>query len=187
MSPSPEHKAWVTVLRKKIPDGFRVHNYWDENETHSIAVFSGHNDDEYFASTVGLMDIEQRSYQGDTICTEILIERRGTEQWLGNLASTIAFYALKDGWKIAPGVIFERMLEIYDPQTSLPHIMFVPIFQWDDMSRVFAGAKTIYPLLAVPISEKELQLVAKSGSQALEDRWVALKTDVFDWSRECVA
>lgn len=187
MAPSSAHKAWASILRERIPDGARVHNYWDEDESHSIAIFSGHIDEEYFASTIGLMEVEQRSHQGVSVTTEVLIERRGTDQWLGNLASTIAFFVLKDGWRIAPGIIFERMLEIYDPQTALPHLMFVPIFQWDDMSSISVGERMIFPLLAVPISEGESQLVAKRGSQALEHRWDALKTDVFDWTRESVA
>ncbi|MEQ5834935.1 suppressor of fused domain protein [Marinobacter sp. NFXS9] len=187
MAPSSEHKAWAGILREKIPEGARVHNYKDEGENHSITIFSGHIDDEYFASTVGLMDLEQRTHQGVSITTEVLIERRGSDQWLGNLASTVAFFVMKDGWSIAPGIIFERMLEVYEPRTPLPHLFFVPIFQWDDMSRVSVGTHTLFPLLAVPISEGESQLVAKRGAQALENRWERLKTDVFDWSRESVA
>lgn len=187
MSPPSEHKAWAGVLRDKIPNGVRIQNFRDEDETHNIDVFSGQIGEEYFASTVGLMDIEQQSHEGNSVSTEILIERSGTDQWLGNLVSTVAFYVLKDGWRIAPGVIFERILEMYDPQTSLPHLIFVPIFQWGDMSEVIVGGKVIYPLLAVPISERESQLVAKGGYQTLEDRWNALETDVFDWSRESVA
>jgi len=185
--PSSEHKSWASLLREKVPSDARVHTYWDEGEHHSIAVFSGRIDQDYFASTIGLMDVEQRKHGGESICTEILIERRGTDQWLGNLASSVAFFVIKDGWKIAPGVIFERMLEIYDPGATLPHLMFVPIFQWSDMSRVSVGFRTIFPLLAVPISEGESRLVAKRGSQALEQRWEALDTDIFDWSRESVA
>ncbi|MBE0465508.1 suppressor of fused domain protein [Halomonas colorata] len=187
MALSSEHKAWANILREKIPVGVRVHNYWDDDESHSNAIFSGHIGEEHFASTIGLMKVEQQSHQETSVTTEVLIGRRGTDQWLGNLASTVAFFALKDGWRIAPGIIFERILELYDPNTSLPHLMFVPIFQWDDMNRVTVGKQTIFPLLAVPISEEELQLVAKRGSQTLENRWEALKTDVFDWSRESVA
>ena len=187
MTPSTEHKIWAGILREKIPDGAQIHNYWDENETHNIAVFTGNIGEEYFASTIGLMDIEQKKHEGISVCTEILIERRGSDQWLGNIASTVAFYALKDNWRISPGVIFERMLEIYNPKAALPHLMFVPIFQWDDMSRVTVGTRNIFPLLAVPISDGESQMVAKSGAESLQDRWQALNTDVFDWSRESVA
>jgi hypothetical protein len=61
--------------------------------------------------------------------------------------------------------------------------MFVPIYQWDDMGEVDLDGLTIYPLLAVPISEAESAFVARLGEQALEDRWEDMGVDVADWSR----
>lgn len=55
------------------------------------------------------------------------------------------------------------------------------------MTHVTLADRTIYLLLAVPITDGELQLVQKQGVDELQDRWEQLSTDVLDWSREGVA
>jgi hypothetical protein len=55
------------------------------------------------------------------------------------------------------------------------------------MSRVTLSDRTIFPLLAVPITEGEIRLVEQRGADELTNRWEGLSTDVIDWSREGVA
>lgn len=75
------------------------------------------------------------------------------------------------------------MVQMYFPETQLPHVMFTTPFQWPDMSRVELDGTTVYPLLAVPISEAERQFAAAHGSDALESQWVERSVDVLDWAR----
>ena len=63
--------------------------------------------------------------------------------------------------------------------------MFLPPFRWGaGMTKVSLSTKTLYPLLAIPITEDEMQLVRREGSEALEDRWVEADCDTFDWNRK---
>ena len=79
------------------------------------------------------------------------------------------------------------MVSMYAPELEAKHILFVPPFQWaEGMSRVTLGDHTIYPLLAVPITEGELQFVKDCGVDALTSLWERRHTDVLDWSREGV-
>lgn len=184
--PPSEHKSWVAILRTRTGDAGRVLIYGDDSEQHKIAVYTGKIGSEWIGATVGLMDVEQSRNLGIEIPTEILMERRGADEYLGNILSTVAFFAMKDGWKIAPDVIFENMVSMYLPQTHLPHVMFVPIFRWDDMSRATVGSKTIYPLLAIPISQAESELVSRSGPDALTSQFEEKQVDITDWERDSV-
>ncbi|MBW4422651.1 MAG: suppressor of fused domain protein [Myxacorys californica WJT36-NPBG1] len=77
---------------------------------------------------------------------------------------------------------------MYEPGLRVKHVVFVPPFQWEQgMTHVTLADRTIYLLLAVPITDGELQLVQKQGVDELQDRWEQLSTDVLDWSREGVA
>ena len=80
------------------------------------------------------------------------------------------------------------MVSMYAPDLDVKHVLFVPPFQWGEgMSRVTLGDRTIYPLLAVPITDGELQFVKDCGADALTSLWERRHTDVLDWSREGVA
>ena len=95
---------------------------------------------------------------------------------------------MKDGWEVAPGVTFARIVEMYAPDLRVKHILFVAPFQWDrGLTRAELGDRTIYPLLAVPITEGELGLVKAHGSLELERGWERSSTDVLDWSRNGLA
>jgi len=111
------------------------------------------------------------------------MDQRGHDERIGNILSTIAFYIMKDGWKIAPGVIFESMVEMFVPGTQLPHVMFVSPFQWDGMSKILLGNRIIYPLVAFPISEAESEVARKNRGKDLEDLWERQSVDVLDWGR----
>lgn len=186
-APSPEQKSWVGILRTRTADAGHVTMYGDVSEQHRVAVYTGRIGSEWIGATVGLMDVDQSGNPEVEIHTEILMERRGSAEYLGNILSTIAFFAMKNGWKIAPDIIFENMVSMYLPQTHLPHVMFVPVFRWDDMSKAIVASKVIYPLLTIPISQAESELVARDGPGALMSRLAERKSDVMDWERSCVA
>lgn len=182
----PEYQAWVKHLRSTMPGlDTKVGRFYDEDEIHTIDIFSGQNKDGLIAATIGVMERNISQKPGVTIFTEILMDCRGHNEHIPDILSTIGFYIVKDGWKPAPGVVFEQMISMYDPRLHVKHVMFVPPFQWDDgMTRVNLGAKTIFPLLAVPITDSENTYAQAHGQEALEDLWAQTDCDIFNWKRK---
>ncbi|WP_409173234.1 suppressor of fused domain protein [Variovorax sp. H27-G14] len=136
-------------------------------------------------STVGLMDVNISATSERELRTEVLLDHRGHASQEANVLATIAFYVLKNGWRPSPGVVFEEMLTFYLPDGPLPHVLFIPPYQWADssMTRATVGDLTIYPLLAVPISELERLFVSTQGYEQLQAMWEERQTDVLDWTR----
>lgn len=177
------HKLWAQYLRAAVGGACAVTSYLDEPEENRIHIFSSQNSEGIVAATVGLMGINQSRQVGKEIYSEVIMDQRGYDERIGNILSTIAFYVIKDGWKIAPGVIFESMVEMFVPETELPHVMFTSPFRWDRKTRVLLGEKTVYPLVAVPISEAESEIAAKNQGRDLEELWERQSVDVLDWGR----
>lgn len=186
-NPSSTHKEWASHMRALVQGTCAVTNYWDDAGENCAPIFTSRNTEGIVATTIGLMDINQSCLPKTEIFSELIMDQRGHAEHIGNILSTIAFYIMKDGWKVAPGVIFESMVEMYIPETKLPHIMFVAPFQWQNMSKVVLKEKTIYPLVAVPISEVESQVARTNAGRDLEQRWVSQGVDVLNWERPSAA
>lgn len=184
----PEHRLWAEHMRASTPDGqVAVTLHTDEAEEQTIAIFSARNLDGVVAATVGLMDYDVGDDPDDPVFVEIIVDARGDAAWVAEIVATLAFHVMKDGWKPAPGVIFERAIEMYSPELQVKHVMFVPPIQWEEeMDAVELDEKIVQPLLAVPITEGEAVFVRAHGSEALEDLWARAEVDVFDWSRSGV-
>ncbi|NTW29505.1 MAG: suppressor of fused domain protein, partial [Coriobacteriia bacterium] len=82
-------------------------------------------------------------------------------------------------------VVFEDMISICEPGLAVKHVLFTPPFQWPDnvLTRVDLGDRTIYPLLAVPITDSERDFVYAHGANELESCWENWDTDVLEWNR----
>ena len=183
-SPPTAHKNWANHLRNLVGGECFIYNYYDDQKEYSIPIFSSTDSDGILVATVGLMEIDQSKNSRVQVPTEIIMDRKGKDERIANVLSTIAFYIMKDGWKVAPGVIFEDIMKMYYPETKLPHIYFTAPFQWDTMSKVELTGKTIYPLVAIPVTEDEANIVSKHGDQDLEDMWVRHEVNVLNWDRE---
>ena len=187
--PPAAHIEWAKYLRLKVPgDPVKVFSHYDEGEKNVIHIFTSENAEGIVAATVGVMDYDQARPGKPPLATEILLDARGRPCEVANVVATIAFCIMKDGWKVAPGITFPDVVAMYAPDLQVKHILFVPPFQWEDgMTRVTLSDRTIFPLLAVPITDGELRLVERQGEDELTERWERLSTDVLDWSREGVA
>ena len=174
-------------MRQLVGGNASVTAYYDEPNANKIHIFASASSDGLVAATVGLMDFNQSHKPGIEIYSEIIMDQRGHDERISNVLSTIAFCVMKDGWKVAPGVIFHDVVKMYAPGTELPHVMFTVPFQWDTMSKLSLSAKTIYPLVAIPISEAEAKVAKANAGQDLEAIWVRQFTDVLDWGRRSAA
>jgi hypothetical protein len=187
--PPAAHLDWVSHLRANVPGDFRVHLHYDDAEQNRIPIFTSENAEGIVAATIGVMDHSQGQPGQPPLATEILVDARGHPTYIANVAATIGFYIIKDGWRVAPGVTFADMVAMYAPELAVKHILFVPPFQWGGgrMTKVALTDRAIYPLLAVPITDGELRLVREHGVDELQARWERQSTDVLDWGRAGVA
>lgn len=177
------HKEWATLLRARFGGQCKVTAYDDDPKQHRIHLFTSRTEDGVVAATAGLMDIGMRFASGAELRSEIIMDQRGHDARLANILATMAFYVIKDGWKMAPGTVFEEMVRMYIPETKLPHIVFVAPWQFQDLGRVTLSDRTIFPLVAVPISEAEAELARAHAGRDLEDLWQRQSVDVLDWTR----
>jgi hypothetical protein len=167
-----------------IPGEVHVTIHADEDEKHRIAIFTSKNAEGIVGASIGLMDRNQSRNPAVQVFTEVLMDARGENSIIGNVLGTIGCYIIKNGWKAGPGVVFEKMIDMYAPDLAVKHVLFTPPFQWKDgMTKVQLSKKTIYPLLAVPITDAERAYAASKGAEALEERWERDHTDVLDWQR----
>ncbi len=177
------HKKWAKFLEELIPGEAKVFAYADEDESNSIAIFSSTNSEGKFAATIGLMEFDQSQNPQETIHSEVVMDARGNNEIIENVISTIGFIIGKEKQKIAPGVVFEDIIETYDSDLSVKHILFVPVFQTTHLARVDLQSIILYPLLACPITEEENSLVNEHGYEYLMQLWEDQKIDVLDWRR----
>lgn len=184
--PPENHKAWATHLRNLVGGEVSVHVYYDESEAHSIPIFTSTNSEGTICATVGLMEIDQSRNPDVKIHSEIILDKRGNDERVANVLSTLAFYIIKNGWRVAPGVVFKDLMKMYFPEINLPHVYFTVPFQWSTMSKVDLPEGVIYPLIAIPISVEENKIASERIGQALEEKWAEEQVDVLNWNREDV-
>jgi hypothetical protein len=184
--PKPEYKSWAMYLQSTMPEHeLKVYTYQNDAHTHQINIARGRNAHGVVAATIGVMECEQGGDPNVPIFTEILMDWHGGNDSIDSVLSAIAFCMLKDGWKAAPGVVFQNVIEPFLPGLEVKHVLFYPPMQWGDaMDNVPLGVKTIHPLLAIPITQPEFELLGRSGLGALEDFWTRTKCDVYDWFRK---
>ena len=184
--PPPAHKEWARFLKSQIPGTVQVCKHRnDDDPSKWIDIFTSENSEGVVAATIGVMDFDQSRHGRTPVHTEILVDCRGHFPEVPNIAATIGQYLIKDGWKAAPGVTFAEMVSMYLPDLEVKHVLFVPPFQWENgMTEVELSDRTVYPLLAVPITDWELELVKDCGADALESKWLERSTDVLDWERK---
>jgi len=179
-----DRQQWYAHLCRFAGADPTVHAYRDEAAANSIEIFRSAGESGTLLATIGLMDVDQGRDPAAPVFSEILMDCLGDDERLGNALATVAFHVMKHGVRIAPGLVFDRMIAMYFPESSLPHAMLVPPFQWDSgMTQVQLATKTIYPLVAVPISEAERKFTLESEPRALERVWASERVNVFDWSR----
>jgi hypothetical protein len=183
-----DRQQWFEHLCRHAGSHGQVQGYRDESGEHSIEVFRADGGSGALLATIGLMDIDQApkpgAGAGASIFCEIIVESLGKDERLDNMLATVAFHAMKHEWRIAPGVVFGGMLDMYFPEHPLAHVMFVAPFQWETgMTQVKLASKTIYPLVAVPISEAERAYAAEHSPRGLEQVWQSQRVNVFDWNR----
>lgn len=184
MTIAAAHKEWALVLRDKLGGDVVVTNYSDDTGQHTIPILSRANENGLVAATIGLMDLNQSASGQTPIATELLIVAQSHDERICKLLSSAALFMLKNGWKAAPGVVFETLVSRYYPDTNLPHLFFAVPVLLEGLDRITLQDRRIYPLFAIPVSERESELAKSNRGADLEALWERKGTNVMDWDRD---
>ena len=189
---SKENKEIAKYITEIVGIDRTVREYFDDNNENSINIFTCENpiDSEVkFYGTIGLSDYPNVVEMKDSrknIPIELLILGYKKYESIPNILSTCAFYVLKDKWTCQPGSVFKNMVDFYY-QKEMQHIIFVQPFLWENkLESLKLENKTVDWLLAVQISETELQFRLKNGSERLETLFEKNEINIFDLDRKSV-
>jgi hypothetical protein len=182
--PTDEEKLWAKHVVSLTPGKPRVTKYWDDGEKYSVDVMTISTGSGKICATIGFSQVVQWPDSNPPIRSEILADLKSSDIKIENVISTAAFYILKDGWRIKPGVVFENIVSWYISDQELKHLLFIEQYQWgEEMSRFEGGTVPIFPLLAVPITDREREFIKEAGIDALQSIWQKQHVDVCDWER----
>lgn len=162
MGVTQENKVIARTVLGAFGGKPKVTKYWDDNKNSSIDILSVSDQPQEGItsySTLGLSD-HSINYEvnGTPLRIEIVAAMESASDIYANVLSTCAFNIINSNFTCAPGVIFKNVISMYDQETDMKHIMFVPPFLWEeDLELLEFSNKNVTWLMALPISEGELQ------------------------------
>ncbi len=163
----------------------RVIEYGDDDNTNSIYIMNCPDPIDnkvMFYCSIGLLD-----YPTDDKRYEILMAGYDEYEAIPNILSTCTFFVMKNNWKCTYGNVFETLVEMYFKNTEMKHILFTTPYLWEDKFTDFnIEGEPVNFVLAVPISDKELEYKNKYGTDALETLFEKKSIDIFDIDRKSI-
>lgn len=165
-----------------------VFKYWDDEERSQIEILevadcpsSGSTS----FSTIGLSGWAIPGSVRPPLGVEVVGTCASDAEEFGSLISTAAFFVINSGWKLESGTILPEVVGWHFPDTTVPHLVFVPPFLWEaELEPRVIGDRTVAWLLAVPMTSQELVYAEQHGSDALEDRFEEAQIDILDLQRD---
>lgn len=185
MKPTERQKELYKKLAPIIGIEPRVIKYGDDTGNNAIFIMEcpDPTDSEViFYSTIGLSD-----YSVGDQKFELMITGYSSDDKVGNILSTSAFFCIKDNWKVNYGTVFEKLVEMYYKDSAMKHIYFTTPYLWEDKLEGFeVQNEEIFFLLAIPISDAELDYLNNNGKEQLETLFEEKEIDIFDIQRDSV-
>jgi hypothetical protein len=169
---------------------WKVINYLDKDEKSEIYILHSTDTPEsglISYCTVGLSDYADPRYEVDPpLGVEIIAVSNLPD--FAKVVGTAAFCIINSGYHAEPGGAFPHVVKMYYPGTSVPHLMFLEPYLWEEESlesRVI-GDKTVAWVQGVPISDAEMELLRDEGAEALEALFEEHQPDFIDLDRASV-
>lgn len=192
MSPVSEANKMIAQVAAAAFGGVaRVVRYSDANDEASIGILRCVDrpwEGVTSFATVGLSDSPLPGSVSPPLGTEMVGGCDGRVTVFADVLATAAFCVINSGWRCEPGRVFSSVVAARQPDTTVPHLLFVPPFLWEaDLRSRVVEDRTVAWLLAVPISDSERDFAQQHGADALEDEFERAQIDVFDlWRRPVV-
>lgn len=140
-------------------------------------------------STLGLSDHAMVNTQGEFLTrVELAATMESTAAGFHQVLGSAAFRVMQTHEVVRPGRVLLDYVAEYSPDTHLPHLYFTaPSFWGDALSSAVFGDKRVSWLLAIPVSDAELQYVRDHGDDAFERLLESRDADVTSLGRASVA
>lgn len=124
---------------------------------------------------------------GKPLRVELLAACQSEFTHIADGLASCALNVAKDKWQVTPGVVHPNVLDLYRPDIVLKHLFLVTPFLWGDgpADRKFDELIVTW-LMAIPISDSEIDHVARYGPERLESLFEERQIDVFDINRDVV-
>ncbi len=190
MSVSIENKQIAQLSQKAFGGKPKVFKYWDKNNESSIDILSSKDnkyaDDVMSFSTIGLSDFSI-GYENNEKPLRVELVGASDFECFPNVLSTCAFNIINSKFECHPGAIYKDVVNMYLPNSSMKHILFISPFLWEDKLKIVNfEKKQVAWLMIIPISEEEKSYADKFGVENLEDIYEEKQINVFDLERNSI-
>ncbi len=165
-----------------------VETYWDEKKENYIDILVCKDSpckSVCSYSTIALSDFSiGKKVNGVKLGVEIIGACEEKFAQFPNVISTCAFNIIIEKASCFPGAIYPNVVEMYLPQSTMKHILFVPPFGWNnEFETLVYSSKIVAWLLIVPISDPEYHYAMDNGSDMLISLFAEKQIDIFDLNR----
>jgi antitoxin YqcF len=165
-----------------------VAEYWDNAHKSKVAILECRNSPGVGLgsySTVGLSAYNVGYTVDDKdLRVEIVGAVRLGNGYFSNIIATCGFNIINDQFACYPGAVFPHVVSEYNKAGEVSHVVFVSPGMWaHEFENIILDDKVITWLMAVPITERELQFLHEHNLDALETVFEDNQTDVFDLTR----
>lgn len=134
--------------------------------------------------TIGLSEIPLK-LEGKVFPTRVELAGicNSSDKFFPNVLAAAAFHFIRSQDLCFPGLSLRDYVKEYFPDTTVPHLYFTAPFLWKELSSQKFPDRTVAWLLAVPISDAELEILAREGDDELEERLDKAGVDIADLHR----
>lgn len=186
-----EKKAIFGIINKTLQSPPKVTAYYDNTDTYRIDMYIGadcHEKGFTTYSTIGLS--EYPIYLTDITGRQIVVEYIGICQSgyteFADILASCAFNIIKNGCSCAPGMVYPNIICVYHEGLAMKHIYYTTPSSHKELHEQQLDSRLIKWLLAIPISDNELEYLKEHGAEAFETLLEDNDTPFFDLSRPSV-
>ncbi|MGT2950723.1 hypothetical protein BU202_05445 [Streptococcus cuniculi] len=180
-------KVVANHILKSVGGTPKVNRFYNSNKSQFIDIFQSQDspiNTINTLSTIGLStySIDRKFFDGSELRVEFIAASPKENTLFANVLASCSFNIIFGTHTCFPGTVFTNILEQYFDGINMKHIMFVSPFLWDIDDLLFDD-RTITWLMALPISEKELEYLRNNGSDQLEQLFEEQQIDFYDLNR----
>jgi hypothetical protein len=165
----------------------RVMRHWDERENYSIHVAQCENSPIEGITAVGTAGLSDHDLGMGPVRVELIGAFPTVFKDGPNVAATCAFNAFKDRSPTRPDAIHRDVLSLYLREPTVPHIMMVDPFLWQNGPDTLTCEDfQVAWLMMVPISEAERLFATRCGPDVLTTLFAKHQIDIYDLARPSI-